>query len=136
MTIPTRLFILVIIFCFIACIPRSDSSYFTNLIGFSPTEDVKNLNSYADELGIDASYWLAFNCEDSTIEKIVSILQLKKDSARIPGFIGGLNTNPTIWWDTSFILHSKPFYKDEERMFWRLWYDANGKKAYFLTFDL
>ena len=136
MTRLTGFFIYILIFCFISCIPRSSSSYFKNFFGFAPTKDVKKLNSYADELGIDASYWLAFNCEDSTVQKIVSALQLKKDSARVSGFIGGLNTSPTNWWDTSFILHNTPFYKDEERIFWRLWYDSKQKKAYFLTFDL
>lgn len=136
MTRPSHFIIYSLIFFFISCIPRSSNSYFKNFFGFSPTKDVKHLNSYADELGIDASYWLAFECEDSTIEKIVLTLQLKKDSTRIPGFTGGLNTKPTSWWDTSFILHSKPFHKDEEKLFWRLWYDANRKKAYFLTFDL
>ncbi len=136
MTKPTRFLIYILIFHFISCIPRSSGSYFKSFFGLSPTKDVKKLNSYADELGIDASYWLAFECEDSTVKKIVSALQLKKDSAKISGFIGGLNTNPTNWWDTSFILHNNPYYKDEERIIWRLWYDSIGKKAYLLSFDL
>jgi hypothetical protein len=136
MTRPIRFFICALIFGFTSCIPRSSGSYFKSLIGFSPTKDVKHLNSYADELGIDASYWLAFECEDSTVQKIISTLQLKKDSTKRLGFIGGLNTKPTNWWDTSFILNHSPFYKDEERVFWRLWYDSKEKKAYLLTFDL
>ncbi|MFM2386950.1 MAG: hypothetical protein RL660_1707 [Bacteroidota bacterium] len=115
---------------------RTSSQHFEAFMGFAPTADVKNLNSHADEFGIDSSYWLAFECEDSTIDKIISKLQLRESATETEGLIGGLNTHPTSWWDTAFVSHSKPFYKEENRNLWYLWYDSLKKKAYFLTFDL
>lgn len=138
MTRPTRFFIYTIIFSFISCIPKNSSNYFKNFIGFAPTEDVKKLKSYADNFGVDASYWLAFECEDSTVQKIVATLHLRRSQTTSDGLGGGaLNVEPTSWWDTSFTFNSKPYtnISEETRLFYFLWHDSIQKKAYFLTGD-
>lgn len=134
-----KLFFSVLIFSVVFCLQscfRSSKIYFQDFFGFTPTEDVKNLNSFGDELGIDASYWLAFECNDSTIGKIVTNLQLTKSEIETNGLIGGLNTQPTPWWDTAFVSHSKPFTRQDDRILWYLWYNNKTKRAYFLTLDL
>lgn len=118
-----------------------------------PTPDVKNLYCYADQMGIDASYWLAFECNDSTVKKIIDNLQLKpdkqyafimdmqgkvidsipKDGERLSG---GLNSQPAFWWDTTFIKHSEPYGRTEDALCWYLWHDTKNNKVYFLTFDM
>jgi hypothetical protein len=132
----TPVFLVCFPFLFVSCW-RSSSQYFLDFFAFPPTEDVKNINSYADETGIDASYWLAFECEDSTIHKIIANLQLEEHKSETQGLYGGLNSSPTSWWDTAFVAHSKPFYNENEqdRICSFLWYNNKVKKAYFLTFD-
>lgn len=134
---------------------KSNKQRFFEYFYFYPTSDVTNLYCYSDQLGIDASYWFAFECNDSTIQKIIAKLRLKLepsqeyittrdingniiDSILIfnnNGLSGGLNSNPTFWWDTAFINTSRPFIKSEGALYWILWYDKLNKKVYFLTFD-
>ena len=124
---------LVVVFtmCAAACM-LSDGQTYYRLTGIPPTKDVKHINSYSDELGIDASYWLAFECHDSTFKKIVSHLKLQRRD--FPS--GGFNC-PKKWWDTAFISHSNPYHRvdEKERLFWYLWYQDSTQKAYLLTGD-
>ena len=78
--IGTVLSVLLVVSCFT---PASQD--FQSLIGLPPSEDVQNLNVYGDELGIDASYWLSFRCNDSTIEKIITTSILRKIKMWIKG---------------------------------------------------
>ena len=128
------LLIIAFIFYFQSCV-RTDNKIFHEFFHINPSKDVKNLDSYSDEIGIDASHWLAFECDDSTIEKITLKLQLTEDIYGTPGLSGGLNMRPTTWWDTAFINRTRPLHKKEKNLHWYLWYDKKNKKAYFLTFD-
>jgi hypothetical protein len=107
---------------------------FKEFFGFYPTSDIKNMYAHSDELGIDASYYFAFECADSTVEKIKKSLALSVDTTGM-GFSGGLNSSPTFWWDTTAIQQIKPFSKQKENLYWYLWYDKAKQKVYFLTFD-
>ena len=125
---------------------------FLEFFGFHPTSDVKNLYCYSDQLGIDASYWFSFECNDSTAEKIVSKLKLQPDRRYIMMYdstgkvidsildtgnrlSAGLNSSPIDWWDTAFIKKSIPYGKQNGNLHWYLWHDTRNKKVYFLTFD-
>lgn len=114
---------------------KANKKIFADFFGFQVTPDVQNLYAYADELGIDASYYLAFECNDSTIKKIKLKLDLQADKTET-SFGGGLNSSPTFWWDTAFINRAKSSSKKEKNLYWYLWYDKPKKKAYFLTFDI
>ncbi len=107
---------------------------FQDFFGFYPTADVKNIYAHSDELGIDASYYFAFECADSTVTKIKKSLFLSADTTGT-GFSGWLNSSPTFWWDTAAIQKIKPFTKQKENLHWYLWYDKAKGKVYFLTFD-
>ena len=113
---------------------KANKKIFADFFNFQVTPDVHNLYAYSDELGIDASYYLAFNCDDSTIKKIKQNLSLEVDNTET-SFGGGLNSSPTFWWDTTFMNRAKPLSKEEKNLYWYLWYDRHKKKAYFLTFD-
>jgi len=86
-------------------------------------------------MGFDASYWLAFQCNDTTVERIRSTLQLDEtDVGR--GLFGGLNSSPTKWWDTTFIFKSQYHKTDDGKNYWHLWYDTVNKKAYLLAVSI
>jgi hypothetical protein len=127
---------LLLVMSLVSCFTQADQ-HFHRLIGFPPNEDVKELNVYANELGIDASYWISFKCHDSTVKKIVNQLRLKERKNVHRGMFGGLNSEPTKWWDTSFVFQAKPFERIDEdaRLFWYLWYNKNNNMAYLLTGD-
>lgn len=115
---------------------NNDKKTFLDFFKFEPSPDVKNFHYYPDEVGIDASYWISFECDPSTVEKIKETLHLTESPIATEGLSGGLNVNPSPWWDTAFIYKSKPFEKQEGELYWYLWYNESKKKVYFLTFDV
>lgn len=56
---------------------RFNKKRFSEFFGFYPTQDVKNIYCYADELGIDHDSQFAFNCDTETVTKIISFLKCK-----------------------------------------------------------
>ena len=135
---------------------NADSKYnkqrFYEFFDFGPTPDVQNLYCWADRMGIDASYWLSFECHDSTVGKITHNLQLQPDpqfditccnaDGRMDSILtsgirlyGGLNSDPMPWWDTAFINKSIPFGKAKGDTRSYLWHDGVKHKVYFLSFD-
>jgi hypothetical protein len=125
---------------------------FFKFFKFKPTSDIKHIYCYADEIGIDASYWFNFSCSDITFQKIIYQLDLRPnkhflvsydmegnvlDSTLKTGSIywGGLNSVPTPWWDTSFINKEIPYEKVKGDIHRYLWYDKSHKTVYYLTFD-
>lgn len=107
---------------------------FKEFLGFYPTDDVKNLYAYADELGIDASYFFAFNSNEQTVERIIKELELQKDTTNNSSVVGF--DLPYTWWNSERIDELEPFSKVEKNIHWYLWHDREKNKAYFLTFDI
>jgi hypothetical protein len=141
-TVPAYLLLFTFTITFLSCAsnssdsptPKVNKNVFFDFFKFEPTPDVRDFNYYADEIGIDASYWISFGCDDSTIQKIHKSLELHEGKEG-RGLFGGLNSSPTKWWDTTFIFKAIPYIKVEEPIYWFLWYDKTKKKAYFLTLD-
>ncbi|GAB3829136.1 hypothetical protein [Pontibacter rugosus] len=107
---------------------------FKEFFGFYPTDDVKNLYAYADELGVDASYYFSFNCNEQTVERIIKELELQKDTANRSSVIGF--DLPYTWWNTERIDKLEPVLKIEKNIHWYLWHDREKNQAYFLTLDI
>jgi hypothetical protein len=108
---------------------------FSELFMFDPTVDVKNIYCYADEMGIDHDYQFSFNCDTTTINKIVSNLNLKKGIIDDNNGSGLWHDFP--WWDSSKIEALIPFSKKgEHETYWYLWYDTPKRKAYYFSFDM
>lgn len=108
---------------------------FKEFLEIDPSEDVKNIYCFDDAIGIDADYEFAFECKESTINKIVKKLNLAKtvkDSAK------GISFGPNLpWWDTAKISKIDPYWKKgPHETYWYLWFDKNTKNAYFMTFDM
>ena len=107
---------------------------FSEFFLFDPTQDVQNIYCYADEMGIDHIYQFSFNCDSTTINKIVSNLNLKR--AVSDNFGTGL-WHDFPWWDSAKIEKLNPFFKKGEyETYWYLWFDTITQKAYFFTFDM
>jgi hypothetical protein len=108
---------------------------FTEFFLFSPTEDVKNLYCYADEMGIDHKYQFSFNCSLATINRIINNLKLEKGTTSENRGIGLWVKFP--WWDAALIETLDPYYnKGEHKAYWYLWYDGANQKAYYFSFDM
>lgn len=108
---------------------------FSEFFMFDPTPDVKNIYCYADEMGIDHDYQFAFNCDTTTINKIISNLNLKKGI--IDNNFGRGFWHKFLWWDSSKVETLKPFSKKgKHETYWYLWYDKLRKKAYYFSFDM
>ena len=116
-------------------VTKQDQKTFVDYFKFEPTADVKNFNYFPDEMGIDTSYWVSFECNESTFDRIRERLELQQEKKPQDGLIGGLNIEPTAWWDTAFIKKEIPYSRQKENQYWYLWYDKNKKTVYFLTFD-
>ncbi|MEX6690887.1 hypothetical protein QTN47_25485 [Danxiaibacter flavus] len=108
---------------------------FSEFFMFDPTPDVKNIYCYADEMGIDHDYQFSFNCDTTTINKIVSNLNLKAGIVDDNNGSGLWHDFP--WWDSSKIESLIPFSKKgEHETYWYLWYDRPTQKAYYFSFDM
>jgi hypothetical protein len=108
---------------------------FAEFFGFNPTPDVKNIYCYADEIGIDHDYTFSFNCDTSTVNKIVSYLELTQSDK--PDNYGEGLQHDFKWWDKNKIQKIKPYLKKgDHQTFWYLWYDKNESKVYYFEFDM
>jgi hypothetical protein len=114
---------------------KANKKRFQEFFGFEPGADVKNLYCLNETFSMDAGYYFAFTCDDSTRHKIVDFLALRPDKTNM-GFGGGLFSNPTNWWDTAAIGKLLPYTRVEGNLSWYLWYDRTTDKAYFFTFNI
>lgn len=115
---------------------RFNKQRFSEFFGFYPTADVKNIYCYSDQMGIDASFWFAFECNDTTFKKIKQNLQLQEpDTSRIlPGGSDGREVSMP-WWDTAYINKNHSYDAQRGDLYWYLWYDRKKGKVYLYTFD-
>ena len=125
-------------------IPRFDSDApdtkfnkkrFSEFFHFEPTPDVRNIYCYADLIGIDGKFFFSFNCDTTTLNRIINELNLiHRDQPDLTSI--GLWQNFS-WWDSAKIVTIPPFSKKvEHEMYWYLWYDSTKKKAYYMDFDM
>ncbi|MCC6371967.1 MAG: hypothetical protein IT236_13265 [Bacteroidia bacterium] len=112
----------------------SNQDIFFDFFKFSPPPDVTDFHYFAEE-GFDSDYWIAFECDSTTVKKIVTSLNLVKGKEETYGLMGGLNFKPTLWWDYNFIKESVPHTKVVYSSHYFLWYDKAKRKAYFLLYD-
>lgn len=117
---------------------KENKKMFSDFFGFQPAEDVTNLYGYSNQIGIDAKYQMAFNCDTGTLGKIIT-----NKALAIPGKSDGykfeqlLNATAFPWWNDSAISRITPVMKNEDdRVFTYLWYDSLNHKAYFFSYDM
>jgi hypothetical protein len=110
---------------------------FRDFIRVEITPDVQNIYCFNDDIvGIDADYMFAFNCNQTTSDKIIELHKFEPDTAtnRDNGF--GLQ-HDFPWWDKTRIARL-PKYKwnDGGQYFKYYWYDKDNQQAYFFDFDM
>jgi hypothetical protein len=114
---------------------KNNQFHYEHLLNVEITPDIKSLYAYGDEFGIDASYYLSFECEKETVTKIVEQNRLTHRVG--PG--SGWTKGPELrWWDKTEIdtLEGYMYKNDSEEHFKYLWYNESNHHAYFLDFDL
>ncbi len=98
------------------------------------TEDIKNIYAYGDFLGADYKVLISFNCDTSTINRIIkkNNMQLKNEADQ--GLFFG---EEFTWWDKKKIEKIKPYKEGKEGEYWHyLWFDRKSKTAYYEVFSL
>jgi len=97
------------------------------------TPDVKEI--YCDfPLGIDYKVLIAFTCDSSTIQRIISEKKLALSKEEDIGLNFG---EEFAWWDKEKLHRIRPYIQGEENKYWHyLWYDKEHQKAYYLFYTL
>lgn len=127
-----------------SCVPPFDSEtpdtennkyHYEHLINVKLTPDVNNIYAYGDELGIDASYYLAFECNYNTALRIIKSNNFLQDSETGIPLVSEFKMK---WWNESEIDSlTRYVYKNESKTYFKyFWYNELNKHAYFLDFDL
>lgn len=114
---------------------KEDKKIFISFFKTEPPADVRNFHYFPDILDTDTSYWISFECNESSFDKITETLNLRQEEQPQENVLTGLNIEPRAWWDTAFIKKASPYSFQKENMYRYLWYDKAKKKVYFLSFD-
>ena len=104
------------------------------MFGFTQSNDVKNFK-YKEDVFIDAAWWMGFECEDSTVHRIITHLELTEDRNGNRRGYATFGYYPE-WWDTSIIYRSRQYSWELSNVKWFLWYDVNTKKVFFLKYTI
>jgi hypothetical protein len=105
---------------------RFNKKRFKEFFGFEPTTDVR-------EDWDRCLLLLSFKCNKQTRERIRSDLKLTHDS--IGKSVNGFNIDYP-WWDKERIETINPLSRQDDELFWYLWYDKENGRVFFLTFDV
>lgn len=99
------------------------------------TPDVKNIYAYGDFLGIDFKVLMAFDCDSTTVERIVKQKNMRQLNQAGEG--GLFFTNEFKWWDKEKLETLRPYKVGKEYEYWELlWYDAKQHKAWYEIYSL
>ncbi len=118
---------------------KSDTKYnkerFKEHLQIGLPADVKDIYAYGDFMGADYKVLIAFNCEPSTINAIVTAKKMVlSDKQNDTGLLFGEEFS---WWNQQVIENVVPFKAGVEGEYWHyLWYDNRTKNAYYEEFSL
>jgi hypothetical protein len=115
---------------------ESNKKRFKEHLEVNVTEDVKNIYSYGDFMGIDYKVLISFQCDSTTIEKIVRVKGMTLSTQDHDEGLHFLVELP--WWNKEKISSGdKPYKVGKEYEYWEyLWYDRESKTAYYEEFSL
>jgi hypothetical protein len=114
---------------------RFNKRRFADFFGFEAGADVSNLYCYADLMGTDHSYQFAFQCDESTVERIISQRKLKLLNS--PENSASNLRRMFDWWNEKFVVRTPPYFvKEEHESYSYLWFDKSKEVAYYFTFDM
>jgi len=108
---------------------------FRDFLQVEITPDVKNIYCFDDAVGIDADYQFSFNCDTSTVRRIIEKHKFTLDKETTE-YAFGLQ-HDFDWWDKEKIekldLYS---WTDKQQYLKYFWYDTAEQKAYYFDYDL
>jgi hypothetical protein len=114
---------------------ESNRKRFKEHLQVAVSEDVKDIYTYGDFLGVDYKVLIAFTCDTSTIARIVQAQGLELSQQDMDTGLFFLDELP--WWDKKIIENIRPYKQGKEYEYWKyLWYDVKNKKAYYEEFSL
>lgn len=114
---------------------KNNKKRFSDFLQVALSPDVKNIYCFADNIGIDSDYQFSFNCDSSTVRRIIAKHNLTLDN-ETTDFAFSLQDD-FIWWDKKKIAKLKLYsWSGEHEYFKYFWYDASDQKAYFFDFDM
>lgn len=114
---------------------ENNKNRFKEFLKIKISEDIKNIYCFNDEIGIDADYMFAFNCNETTSKKIIEVHELLIDSLNSDNGFG--IQHDFEWWEKDRIVNLEKYtWTDGKQYFKYYWYDKENKKAYFFDFDL
>lgn len=112
-----------------------DKERFREHLQIEVSQDVREVYTHTDYLGIDYKVLIAFKCERSTIKKIAERKKMKQHPVsenHAMRFSGYLN-----WWDQEKIDSLQPYKVGTEGSYWEyLWYDPISKQAFYEEYSL
>gem|GEM_PF-5012289 len=113
---------------------KANRERFEDYLKIPATEDVKEVYCYADFMGADYTIQMPFNCDTSTLSKIIAINSLSPDSVTSQGINLAREFN---WWNEK-LLDTIPYFTSikENELYKYLWFDSSAGKAYYLEFSL
>lgn len=98
------------------------------------TEDVRNIFSYGDFMGIDYKVLMTFVCDSTTVRKIVEKKGMVQSKEQDTGLTFG---EEFPWWNKNAIERIKPYKVGKENEYREyLWYDKETRVAYYEEFSL
>ena len=99
------------------------------------TDDVKNIFAYGDFLGVDYKVLIGFTCDQTTIEKIITIKKMQLTTAKDDD--GLIFLDEFKWWNKYKIELLDPYIVGKKTEYWQyLWYDKKTKQAFYEEFSL
>lgn len=110
---------------------------FTEFLKVELTPDIYNIYCFDDAIGIDASYRFSFNCDTSTVKRILDKHQMVVDTIKPIG--DGIIFNYVFdWWQKDKIdpLQLYTWKSADKRYIKHFWYNEDEQKAYYFTYDL
>ena len=108
---------------------------FADFLKIEITPDVMNIYCFDDAIGIDADYMFAFNCNETTSQKIIESNNLTIDSLNSDNGFG--MQSDFEWWDKERIKNLQKYsWTNGSQHFKYYWYDNGNEKAYFFDFDM
>ncbi|HSY61401.1 MAG TPA: hypothetical protein VK796_05965 [Cytophaga sp.] len=114
----------------------ANKQFFKDMLDMDVPEGVTELYCYSNNVGLDGSSQMKFQCDSNTVHTIAEHMGLSKANAIDNAPYGIWTQLPG--WDIERIQTIVPFVKKDEsrRMYWYLWYDQKNQTAYYIYFDV
>ena len=113
---------------------ESNRIRFQEMLQVAVTDDVKNIYCFGDFMGTDHKILIAFQCDTSTVHRIIKTKRMQLCETADQGLIF---TGEFSWWNKEKIEKIRPYRKGKDFEYWEyLWFDKETSTAYYEEFSL